>query len=200
MVNGAVYFRLSDVGGILNLTNAYRYDFIKKGSHTVTTLTPGGNQDVTYIDEPTLYRLIFKSRKQEAVAFQDWVFDVVLPSIRKTGKYYVPMEVRKESTEKRKELTDAWKESGIKEPLEYAMLTKAEYQGLGFPDGTKKKSMDVDQIMLLMALETFEKVNLHFNKKKGYWECMDSLMATSQKVLAIKDDTHTTPTKQVKPT
>ena len=43
------------------------------------------------INEPGLYSLIFKSRKPEAVAFQDWVCEEVLPSIRKTGSYHVPM-------------------------------------------------------------------------------------------------------------
>jgi prophage antirepressor-like protein len=39
------------------------------------------------INESGLYRLIFRSDKPEAKAFQTWVFEEVLPSIRKTGKY-----------------------------------------------------------------------------------------------------------------
>lgn len=42
-----------------------------------------------YITEGNLYRLIFQSRKEEAVAFTDWVTDVVIPSIRKYGRYDV---------------------------------------------------------------------------------------------------------------
>jgi len=42
---------------------------------------------VNIINEPGLYRLIFKSSKPEAEAFKTWVFSEVLPSIRKTGKY-----------------------------------------------------------------------------------------------------------------
>ena len=34
-----------------------------------------------------MYRLIFGSELESALAFQDWVFEEVLPSIRKTGKY-----------------------------------------------------------------------------------------------------------------
>ena len=44
-------------------------------------------QPMTYIDEPNLYRCIFQSRKQEAEQLQNWVFEVVLPQIRKTGGY-----------------------------------------------------------------------------------------------------------------
>lgn len=40
---------------------------------------------LTFINEPNLYRCIFQSRKAEAVRFQDWVFEVVLPSLRRGG-------------------------------------------------------------------------------------------------------------------
>jgi hypothetical protein len=39
------------------------------------------------LDEPNLYRLIFSSSLESAVLFQDFVFEDVLPTIRKTGKY-----------------------------------------------------------------------------------------------------------------
>ncbi|EGP02427.1 hypothetical protein AAUPMG_12896, partial [Pasteurella multocida subsp. multocida str. Anand1_goat] len=53
------------------------------------TLTAGGTQSMIYINEPNLYRLIIKSRKPEAEPFETWVFEEVLPQIRKTGKYEV---------------------------------------------------------------------------------------------------------------
>ena len=40
-----------------------------------------------FIDEGNVYRLIIKSKKPEAVAFERWVMDEVLPSIRKSGQY-----------------------------------------------------------------------------------------------------------------
>lgn len=49
-----------------------------KGSSTQIQL-------LTYIDEPNLYRCIFQSRKPEAEVFQAWVFDVVLPTLRRTN-------------------------------------------------------------------------------------------------------------------
>ena len=42
---------------------------------------------MTFIGEPNLYRCIFQSKKDKAKAFQKWVFDEVLPQIRKTGGY-----------------------------------------------------------------------------------------------------------------
>jgi prophage antirepressor-like protein len=45
---------------------------------------------IKYIDEGNLYRLIIRSKKPEARAFEKWVFDIVLPSIRKHGAYITP--------------------------------------------------------------------------------------------------------------
>ena len=39
------------------------------------------------MNEPGLYRLIGRSTMDKAEAFQDWVYEVVLPSIRKTVSY-----------------------------------------------------------------------------------------------------------------
>lgn len=44
-------------------------------------------QDIKFGNEGQVFRLVMKSRCKRAVAFQDWVCDEVLPSIRKTGKY-----------------------------------------------------------------------------------------------------------------
>lgn len=49
--------------------------------------TPGGTQSVTVLEEPGIYQLIFSSKLEAAEMFQDWVFEEVLPAIRKTGKF-----------------------------------------------------------------------------------------------------------------
>lgn len=43
-----------------------------------------------YISEGNLYRLISRSKLEGAERFETWVFDEVLPSIRKHGAYIVP--------------------------------------------------------------------------------------------------------------
>lgn len=45
------------------------------------------------VTEPGLYRLIFASRKPDAVRFRRWVFHEVLPQIRRTGSYSVAPQV-----------------------------------------------------------------------------------------------------------
>lgn len=62
----------------------------EKGTHTVSTL--GGNQRMSVVSESGLYALVFKSRKPEAKAFRKWVTSEVLPAIRKTGRYEVPVQ------------------------------------------------------------------------------------------------------------
>lgn len=68
----------------------------EKGRHSVPTL--GGDQEVSIISEPGLYRAISQRRATSAVPaetrefisrFQRWVFHEVLPSIRRTGSYTV---------------------------------------------------------------------------------------------------------------
>lgn len=58
----------------------------------VTGKKSDGSDSIQYIDmyfitEPDLYRLIFQSRKSSARKFQDWVFEEVLPTLRKEGSY-----------------------------------------------------------------------------------------------------------------
>ena len=50
--------------------------------------TSSGPQELTFINEGNAYRLsIIRSHKPEAKRFEYWVYDEVLPSIRKTGRY-----------------------------------------------------------------------------------------------------------------
>jgi prophage antirepressor-like protein len=56
-----------------------------KGSKPVATL--GGEQMMTTLYESGLYYLITRSDSSRAIPFQRWVFEDVLPSIRKTGRY-----------------------------------------------------------------------------------------------------------------
>ncbi|PZV09162.1 MAG: hypothetical protein DCF22_18955 [Leptolyngbya sp.] len=49
----------------------------------------GKDREMLTVTEPGLYRMVFASRKPEAEGFREWVFEEVLPSIRKTGGYGV---------------------------------------------------------------------------------------------------------------
>ena len=87
---GEFWFCGTDVCAILGYTNSRKalQDHCKQGGVTKRyTPTKSADQEITFINEPNLYRLIIKSRKPEAEPFEAWVFEEVLPQIRKTGKY-----------------------------------------------------------------------------------------------------------------
>lgn len=58
-----------------------------KGSVIYRFLTNGGEQNTKFIPEGDVYRLITHSKLPAAEQFEKWVFDEVLPSIRKHGAY-----------------------------------------------------------------------------------------------------------------
>ena len=87
---GEIWFCGTDVCNILGYQNSRKalQDHCKEAGVTKRyTPTTSGNQEITIINEPNLYRLIIKSRKPEAERFEAWVFEEVLPQIRKTGSY-----------------------------------------------------------------------------------------------------------------
>lgn len=51
---------------------------------------PQGAMPYNIIPESDVYRLVMRSNLPNAVTFQDWVCEEVLPSIRKTGEYGAP--------------------------------------------------------------------------------------------------------------
>lgn len=55
--------------------------------------TAGGIQQARFITEGDLYRLIANSKLPDAEKFERWVFDDVLPSIRKHGGYLTPEKI-----------------------------------------------------------------------------------------------------------
>ena len=60
-----------------------------KGASKQGILTNGGMQEVTFITEGDVYRLIARSKLPKAQKFESWVFDEVLPSIRNNGLYAI---------------------------------------------------------------------------------------------------------------
>ncbi len=61
-----------------------------KGGMKHPVLTNGGTQEMMVIREPDVYRLVTNSKLPAAQAFENWIMEDVLPSIRSTGSYEVP--------------------------------------------------------------------------------------------------------------
>lgn len=82
-------FCLADVCRVLEIKNVSdcKSRLNAKGIVLTDTPTNGGVQQLVYISEQNLYKVIMRSDKPQAEPFQDWVCGEVLPSIRKTGGY-----------------------------------------------------------------------------------------------------------------
>ena len=87
--DGKVMFCGKDVATALGYTNPNKaLRDHTRGERFVHPLeTCGGTQQVQFITEGDLYRLIASSKLPSAQQFESWVFDEVLPSIRKQGGY-----------------------------------------------------------------------------------------------------------------
>lgn len=88
--NGQIWFCGADVANALEYKNSRKAiaDHCKEGGvRKRATPTTSGIQSITFINEPNLYRLIIHSKLPSAERFKKWMFEEVLPAIRKTGKY-----------------------------------------------------------------------------------------------------------------
>jgi len=93
-INGKPYFMALDIARALGY--ARPADAISahcKGSVKHRVLTNGGEQEAKFIPEGDIYRLLIKSQMPDAPRFESWVFDEVVPSIRKTGKYELENQI-----------------------------------------------------------------------------------------------------------
>jgi prophage antirepressor-like protein len=86
--SGKPYFPATECARILGYKNPQKAvrDHCK-GVNDSFTPSSGGAQITNYIPEGALYRLIIRSKLPASERFERWVFDEVLPGIRKHGAY-----------------------------------------------------------------------------------------------------------------
>ena len=78
------------VGAVVNRLQSCHISSIKVATEVISHGAATGKmqeQEMFFVIEPDLYRVIFQSRKPSARKFQDWVFEEVLPTLRKEGSY-----------------------------------------------------------------------------------------------------------------
>ncbi|MDT0739767.1 BRO family protein [Staphylococcus chromogenes] len=140
-IDGKQWFPATQVAETLGYSNPHKAirDHVKEKGVTIrSVLSNGGTQNKKFIDEGNLYRLISRSKLPQAEQFEEWVFDDVLPTLRKTGTYQVPnnpmdaLKLMFEATEQTKtevekvkaDVTDL-KENQRLDAGEYGFVTKA---------------------------------------------------------------------------
>ncbi|MFQ4188574.1 toxin Bro [Clostridioides difficile] len=93
---GRILFNSKDVANCLDIKNVNENIRLMNEKQVVklrnsdisnTDIRKLNNAGENFLTESGVYKLIFKSRKEEAERFQDWISDEVLPSIRQTGAY-----------------------------------------------------------------------------------------------------------------
>ncbi len=86
--NGKVLFCGSDIAKALGYTNPNKAinDHCRAITKRTTPIS-GKMQDINFVTEGDVYRLITHSKLPSAEKFESWVFDEVLPSIRKHGMF-----------------------------------------------------------------------------------------------------------------
>lgn len=92
-IDGKPYFVANDVAralGYVETAKAIRTHC--KGVSEMDIPSKGGIQCMKVIPEGDIYRLIVRSKLPSAEKFETWVFDEVIPSIRKNGGYIVGQE------------------------------------------------------------------------------------------------------------
>ena len=96
-IEGKIYFLGSDVAKALGYSNPH--DAIIRHckldgfvNHDIID-SIGRKQNAKFINEANIYRLAAKSELPVAEEFESWIFDEVLPSIRKNGAYATPATI-----------------------------------------------------------------------------------------------------------
>lgn len=99
MINDKAYFPATECAAILGYAKPHnaiamhcRYSLKQGVPHPQN---PNKTIEKTFIPEGDLYRLIIRSNLSGAIRFEHWVFDEVLPSIRKHGAYMTEATIDK---------------------------------------------------------------------------------------------------------
>ncbi|MDV9721238.1 BRO family protein [Clostridioides difficile] len=168
------------------------------------------NTGENFLTESGVYKLIFKSKKEEADRFQDWISDEVLPQIRQTGAYITnnanPEKLREKASEIEKLQLAYNSTSMLKELLDGAgfdnksklLTAKTLYKkaGIDLPIEIDEEEhyFDTKQIASKLKLysksnkpaqlavcEIIKKIDLEENEVKGVWETNGSWTGTVNK-------------------
>ena len=164
-------FRASDVGNVLEMgnirTSINDFNDSEKVVHTMDTL--GGSQQVTFLTEKGLYKVLFKSRKPIAEKFQNWVCEVV-KEIRLNGVYDLQKQLLQVEDQKAKEYELKLEKQKV---LEREKILFKEYATIGsIVYIIKVKTFENKQYIIKLG-ESRRGVKDRYNEHKSkYEECL----------------------------
>lgn len=153
-VEGKIHFVASDVAKALG----YRNTSEAIGDHcrwVVKCYIPHPQSknktiEVNVIPEGDIYRLVSNSELPSAEKFERWIFDEVLPSIRKTGTYSIK---QKQPTDlKEKEVESKLRNSKVREANTYLKIAKAYASSPKYQEVLYAKAAEALSGKLIIAL------------------------------------------------
>jgi prophage antirepressor-like protein len=164
-------FRANDVGTVLEMTNIRStiQTFDDSEKVVVTIDTPGGLQQVSFLTEKGLYKVLFKSRKPIAEKFQNWVCEVI-KEIRLKGVYDLQKQILLVEDQKLKEYESKLDKQNI---LEREKILLKEYATIGsIVYIIKVKTFENKQYIIKIG-ESRRGVKDRYNEHKSkYEECL----------------------------
>jgi prophage antirepressor-like protein len=105
-IDDEIYFKAKDIAEFLDYADTNdaikkhvrdKYKFTLENLEKIRPgVLPGltwNEKNTIYMSEPGIYNLIMKSKKPEAEAFQDFLLEKLLPTLRKTGSYNLTIKV-----------------------------------------------------------------------------------------------------------
>lgn len=178
-LNGQVLFNPYDVGNCLNINDVtvrrHIQDMNEKQVIKLKNLDVQNmnirklnNAGENFLTESGVYKLIFKSNKEEAERFQDWVTDEVLPTIRKTGTYSIQQPTQQTSVpfkEQVEAVEVVARILNVNEASKIVMLGKV-YEDNNVPCGLLPEYIQSNGKELRSATELLRKFNLGMNVRK----------------------------------
>jgi len=170
-------FRASDIGEILELTNIRNniQDFGETEKMTQTVPTLGGQQQVTFLTEKGLYKVLFRSRKPIAEQFQNWICEVV-KDIRLKGSYELKQQLEQANNniEKANETVLQLEETNKKDKaLEREQVLLKQYNSAGAIFYIMKiKSFEDGRYIVKVGESRAGVVARYAEHKSKYGECL----------------------------
>ncbi len=123
-IDGKTYFVARDVAKALgyakpeNAISAHCRYTLKRG--IPHPQSKGSSIEVNVIPEGDIYRLVAHSNLPAAEEFESWIFDEVIPTIRKTGTYSIPKD--NAATLKQQEIEIRLRNAKIRESAQYLKI------------------------------------------------------------------------------
>ncbi len=152
VLDGKEWFGATQIAKALGYANPYKavIDHCKEDGLTKREVidSMGRTQEMKFINEGNLYRLIVKSKLPTAEKFERWVFDDVLPTIHKHGAYMTSQKIEEVLLNPDTIIrlaTDLKHEQEMTRQLENQIEQDKPYTSLGQAIATSSDSINIGQ-------------------------------------------------------